>query len=578
MSWRDYLELPAENAPTLPETWLAKLRLKSWPLRGLLVCLGVYSPLFILTFTNNDEASLTRTWWGYSLLYPTMTLYLLWLIPVFKNLLGETMVAFLPLVPAAEVEDFRLDNRRRREWLAFGLGVVAGWLILPYEVFSGFWQTFYALIGEGLNIGLFSWLAYYVAISTRYLTTLHNQTHGRNIPNPGLMTPLSRWGVAILTAFLGGSLISTLFLPQRDLLSPKNIIIYCILNLLILFVFLRNSESATLLSQFRIFRAFSLFILAAFMGTLGYHYLFGWDTLDGLYMTIITMTTIGYSETYPLDDGGRVFTIILSLASVGIAGYAISAVAAFLFEGDFQRVIIGRKMNQRLASLNDHIILCGAGHIGEQIALEFHKTQTPFLVIDHSQEELETILRLGDIPYLLGDPTKDETLHLAGINRARGLVANLNDDKDNAFVVLSARNLNPQLRIVARLTNEENAEKLRKVGADEIVSPNIIGGLRMASVMIRPSVVTFLDEMMRASGQTLRLEETTLAASSALAGLSLAEADLGQRTGLLIVAIKSRDGTYQFNPQADTALKAGDTLIAIGTPDQLADLRKISGT
>ena len=232
-------------------------------------------------------------------------------------------------------------------------------------------------------------------------------------------------------------------------------------------------------------------------------------------------------------------------------------------------------MNKQIAQLENHIILCGAGHVGEQIAQEFHKTQTPFLLIGHSQEALEPILRLGDTPYLLGDPTKDETLHLAGIERAAGLVANLNDDKDNAFVVLSALSLNPHLRIVARLNDEENAEKLRKVGADEIVSPNVIGGLRIASVMLRPTVVSFLDEMMRSTEQTLRLEEKRLGDSSLLVGKTLIEADIGRRTGLLVVAIKSMTGAYLFNPQPQTVLNEGDTIIVIGTPEQLTNLKKL---
>ena len=184
------------------------------------------------------------------------------------------------------------------------------------------WQVLYGMLGEGITIGLLSWLAYRIAIGTKHLTTLHNQTHGLNIPRPGLFTPLSRWGVSILLAFVGGSLLSFLLAPQQNILAPKNLAFYIILNILVLFVFLRRSESASLLAQFRILRAFALFFLVALIGTLGYHYLEGWEPLEGLYMTVITMTTIGYGETRPLHQAGRIFTIVLSLVSVGIAGYA----------------------------------------------------------------------------------------------------------------------------------------------------------------------------------------------------------------------------------------------------------------
>ena len=343
-------------------------------------------------------------------------------------------------------------------------------------------------------------------------------------------------------------------------------------------ILLRDAGSPALLAQFRIIRAFTMFLLVALLGTLGYQSLEQWTPLEGLYMTVITMTTIGYGETKPLGQSGRIFTIFLSLTSVGIAGYALSAVSAFLFEGDFQRAIGRQKMNKQIANLKDHIILCGAGYIGEQIGSEFFKTHTPFVVVDEDQSAIEAILRAADTLYIVGDATKDETLILCGIDRARGLIANLSDDKDNAFVVLSARTLNPNLRIVARLTDNENAEKLRKVGADEIVSPGAIGGLRMASVMLRPVVVNFLDEMMRSSGQTLRLEEAVIDDSSSLANVSLAQANVGNKTGVLVVAIRTQEGQYQFNPRSDTILNAGDTLIVIGTPQQMAALHHLSVT
>jgi voltage-gated potassium channel len=326
--------------------------------------------------------------------------------------------------------------------------------------------------------------------------------------------------------------------------------------------------------QVRLLRPVALILIITISGTLGYHLLEGWSFLDALYMTIISMTTVGYGETRELTDLGRVFTMFLLIGSIGTAGYAVSTLASFLVEGEFQRIIQGRRMDKRIANLREHVILCGSGPTGKYIAEELFKTQTPFVVIERDSDAIHHLLQVGDILHLHGDATQDETLLLAGIERARGLFAVLGEDKDNVFIVLSARSLKPELRIVARVIEEENAEKLRKAGADEIVSPNAIGGLRMASVMLRPTVVNFLDEMLRVTEQTLRMEEVNLNAASPLVGRTLRDASIRVRTGLLVVALKSRDGAYHFNPEPETLIKTDDVLIVIGTPEQLSTLRQ----
>ena len=576
---RPYFSMPEQAPTTLPEKWLALTKLSAWPLASIVAGLIPYLLILGLSLLVESQGWFWAADWRFTLHHPLITIYLLLLIPVFHQILGETAEAFLPLLPATNDHEAYLREsyhlKPRREWLIFCLGVLVGWAITPTEGLGNGWQIAYAYMGDGLNIGLLSWLAYSVAVQTKILTSLHNQTQGLNVPKRGILTPMGRWSNSLALAFIVGSLVSNTILPQEDLLSPKNVIIYSIVNLLVMFVFLRNSESASLLAQFRILRAFSLFVLVALAGTLGYHYIEGWPPLDGLYMTVITMTTIGYGEIGPLGPAGRVFTIVLGLVSVGIAGYAISAVVAFIFEGDFQRALGRQKMNKEIANLQNHIILCGAGYTGEQIATEFVDTQTPFVVIEQDQTALDQILRLADIPYLLGDATRDETLLLAGIERARGLIANLNDDKDNAFIVLSAKDLNSKLRIVTRLTDDDNAEKLRKVGADEIVSPSAIGGLRIASVMIRPSVVNFLDEMIRDTKQTVRVEEMQVDQRSSLIGQTLTKANIEEKTGLLLVAIRTADGNYHFNPPKKTTLQSQDTLIVMGTPDQLQSLQRI---
>ncbi|MFH1023367.1 MAG: potassium channel protein [Planctomycetota bacterium] len=311
------------------------------------------------------------------------------------------------------------------------------------------------------------------------------------------------------------------------------------------------------------------------LGTAGYHFIEGWSVFDSLYMTVITMATVGYGETHPLTPEGRGFTIFLIVCSVGMLGYAVSMLASFVAEGEFQRLLEGRRMDKAIAGLSGHIVLCGGGHTGKCIADEFRKSGTLFVLVERDRESLRHVLALGDVPHIEGDASEDDCLRQAGIDRARGLVAALGEDKDNVFVVLSARALNPRLRIVARLVEEENAEKLRKAGADEFVSPNAIGGLRMASLMVRPAVVKFLDTMIRAKGAVLRVEEVGVASVPGLAGKTLGAADIARRTGLLVMALLRGDGEYIFNPPADTVVREGDILIVMGTREQLAALKSI---
>lgn len=322
----------------------------------------------------------------------------------------------------------------------------------------------------------------------------------------------------------------------------------------------------------RLFYALLMLLVISIGGTVGYHVIEGWGFLDGFYMTLITMTTIGFGETHELSSQGRLFTMALIISSMVTAGYAFSTIASFIIEGQLNNIIRGRRMERHIANLQNHVILCGGGRTGKYIAMELYKTHTPFVVIEQSKDVLEELNHMGDFPYLLADATEDETLLEAGIERASGLVATLGDDKDNVFIVLSARSLNPGLRIIARVNEEDNEAKLRKAGANETVSPNAIGGLRMASMMLRPTVVAFLDEMMRVTDQTLRFEEVPVEKAPSLVNKTLAQANIGRRTGLLVVAIRPGNGSLQFNPGGTTLLSKDDVLIVLGTRDQIAEL------
>lgn len=314
-----------------------------------------------------------------------------------------------------------------------------------------------------------------------------------------------------------------------------------------------------------------LLLLALIVGTIGYHVVEGWSLLDACYMTVITLATVGYGETHPLSPEGRVFTIVLIIFGVGVVAYGVTASTAFVVEGTLTDVIRRRRMEQAIKQLSGHIILCGLGETGRHVAEECLKAEVPFVAIEKDGERIRQMQKIGSFLSLEGDAVDEEVLLRARIREARGLVSALPQDRDNVFVVLTARAMNPNLRIVARVVEVESQAKLIKAGADATVSVNAIGGLRMASELIRPTVVSFLDQMLRASGETVRVESVKIPAASKLAGVRLGEAKSYERTGLLVIAI-ARGSSYELNPSPQTQLQEGDELIACGSREQFQRL------
>jgi len=326
------------------------------------------------------------------------------------------------------------------------------------------------------------------------------------------------------------------------------------------------------------------------LGTVGY-YLLGWYNLgkgtwslgDCAYMTVITLTTVGYAEILDVAHvpGGRLFTSVLIFLGLGTVLYFASALTTFLVEGEFQHLRTRRKMKRLIEELKDHIIVCGVGAHGAAVVEELVATRWPVLALDRDPDRLERMKELlagPDVPCMVGDATEDDVLQEAGIERARGLITTLPEDRDNLFVVVTARQLAPQLKIVAKADKPKSADKLRKAGADSVVTPSFIGGVRMVSEMIRPQVVEFLDLMLRDRDKNLRIEEVVLPEGSRLHGKPLGEARIREKANLLVLAVRdSQSGKFVYNPGPQLELAAGMSLIVLGETESVQTLRRAAG-
>ena len=311
-----------------------------------------------------------------------------------------------------------------------------------------------------------------------------------------------------------------------------------------------------------------LLSLIVVIGSVGYVML-GFGALDAVYQTVTTITTVGFREVEPLDRTGKMFTIVLILAGVGTALYTLTVLFELLVEGHVGQAVERRRMDKKIASLRGHVVVCGWGRVGRTIARELTVGGKQVVVIDEDPDRLATVTAY---PYLLGDASDDEILRQAGIERASALVAAVSTDPANLFITLSGRSLRPDLFIVARAREESSVAKLERAGADRVVNPQEIGGARMAAFLVQPHVTEFLDVVMHDREIELRLEEIEVAPDSPLAGITISEAHVRDRTGALILAIREPGGDFIMSPDARTQVRPGQVLIAIGTPAQLAAL------
>jgi len=330
-------------------------------------------------------------------------------------------------------------------------------------------------------------------------------------------------------------------------------------------------DSLSIISRLKLALTLLLFVLT--IGVAGYVLIENWPVLDALYMTVITITTVGFREVKTLSSAGKIFTLCLIVGGVGTGIYALGIVIEFLVEGHLRGMVGERKMKKKIESLKGHYILCGFGRVGQEVAKELKKRKIQLVVIENNPE---TILKCeeGEFLFIDGDATDDKTLELAGIAKAKGLIAAIDTDADNVFVVLSAKSLNPKIFVVARANSEESEEKLKKAGADKAISPTVIGGRRMASLVIKPIVCDYLDVVTHGDSLEFQLEELKVKKNSEILNKTLAEADIRSKTGTLILAIK-REREFNTNPSASTRINEGDLLIAIGTRDQLDALQML---
>ena len=318
--------------------------------------------------------------------------------------------------------------------------------------------------------------------------------------------------------------------------------------------------------------ALALVILA---GTAGFHFIEGWPWFDGFYMVVTTLTTIGYQETHPLSHAGRVFNVVVIFAGVSLVFLAIGALTQALLEFELRSFFGRRKMERDIDRLSDHYILCGAGRVGRSAARELARKPAPFVILENNEAKAARFS--ADWLMLVGDATKEQTLRDAHIERARGLVAATTTDATNLYIILTARALNPKLKIIARASEEDAEKHFLTAGADFIVSPYSFAGQRIAQTFLRPHVVSFLDTATTHLGMDLEIGEICVGPGSGFAGKTIETSRIRQERGVIVLAIKRQQGMH-FNPAPDDRIEPGDFLIAMGEPAQLRQIEKMAAS
>ncbi len=313
------------------------------------------------------------------------------------------------------------------------------------------------------------------------------------------------------------------------------------------------------------------------MGVIGFHFLLKITLLDALYMTVITVSTVGFKEVGEMNDTAKVFTIVLIISSLSFLAYAISGAVSMIMDGNLGMIIRRKSVATKINKLNRHYIICGARETGEHAIEMFVQSGEPFVVIDQDEAAVDKLISENTLA-IMGDSISEESFKTAQIERAKGILLALPRDIDNVFAALTARDLNQEINIVSIVYDREAEKRLIRAGVNKTINPNNIGGIRMASLLLKPNVITFFDVITKIGGYQLDVEEVAIEAGSELADKTLAEAEIPRKTGLKILAIKKHGASnMEMNPSRTSLLESQDIVIVIGSQEQIVKLRELSG-
>ncbi|MBU2928480.1 potassium channel family protein [Winogradskyella psychrotolerans] len=325
----------------------------------------------------------------------------------------------------------------------------------------------------------------------------------------------------------------------------------------------------------KIYTAIMMLFLLLCIGVFGYRFISGYQWLDAVYMTVITVTTVGFAEVIPLDPQSKIFTIFLILASVVIVGYAITIITDYILSRNNFEDIKQRKMQKKIDAMTNHIIICGYGRNGKQAAKKLLAYDKPFVIVERNKEVIEKF-EDNDMSFVLGNANEDEVLITAGINNASTLICALPNDADNLFVVLSARQINPNLTIISRASEETSYDKLKLAGANNVILPDRIGGDHMASLVVIPDLVEFIDNLGIVGERNINIEEVNVELLyNTQEAKTIRDLDLRKKSGCTVIGFKDDKGEYVVNPEADTRLIPGSKIIVLGRPEQIMKLNSM---
>jgi voltage-gated potassium channel len=325
----------------------------------------------------------------------------------------------------------------------------------------------------------------------------------------------------------------------------------------------------------RMWKPVALLLIMILIGIIGYHFIEGWSFLDCLYMTVITIFTVGFKEVKELSPQGQVFTIFVILGGVGTAIFSFTKIAEMVYEGGINKFWRRRKMERKLQNIKDHYIICGHGRIGRIVRERLQEEKLPFVVIDNDENKLADLMESNESLLIKGDATQEEILVQAGLKRAKGLAALLSSDANNLYLVLTARLINPSVFILSKAMDEEGERKILQVGANKTVSPYKLSGLKIAQGLIRPTLVDFMDLIIRRKELSLYMEEFVVKKESKIVDRNLRESDIRKTANVIVVAVKKPGEEIVFNPSPDIKIETGDTLLVLGDEEAITKFEDV---